>query len=598
MASSSAARIPRRQYLDLLLIYLRPHRLQAALLAVLLLTTTGLQLLNPQILRYFIDTAAEGGTVQTLLLTATAFIVVAFAGQVLTVCATYVGEWLGWTATNALRADLAQHCLDLDMSFHNERTPGELIERIDGDVTTLSNFFSRFVILVVGSVLLLFGVLVLLFWEDWRAGLALTLFALFALRVLWRLQHIAVPALAEERQATAELFGFLEERLAGIRDLRANGAGAYTMGRYHVHMRTLYRKARGAWMRAEIVWMSTTMLFAIGYALAFGLGALLFRADAITIGTVYLIFHYTELLRRPIEELSSQLQDLQRATAGIGRVKELHDTRSTLQDGRGDPLPPGPLGVEFRHVSFGYSPDELVLKDVSLRLEPGEVLGLLGRTGSGKSTIARLLFRLYDPSEGEIVLGGMDVRRVRLAELHAAVGMVTQQVQLFQGTVRDNLTLFTPNISDDQILHVLEEVGLADWFAGLPDGLDGHLSSGNAGLSAGEAQLLAFARVFLRSPQLVVLDEASSRLDPATEHLVEQAVDRLLEGRTAIIIAHRLATVQRADRILILEDGHVIEHGRRKELATDPNSRLHHLLRTGEAMAAGAMPSRAPDLLS
>ncbi|MBA2362314.1 MAG: ABC transporter ATP-binding protein [Chloroflexia bacterium] len=597
MSGSGAASVPRRQYIDLLFVYLRPHRSRAALLAVLLLLTTGLQLLNPLILRYFIDTAAEGGAVRTLLLTAGAFIVVAFAGQVLTVGATYVGEWLGWTATNALRADLARHCLDLDMSFHNERTPGELIERIDGDVTTLSNFFSRFVILVVGSVLLLLGVLVLLFWEDWRVGLALTLFALFALLVLRRLQHIAVPALAEERQASAELFGFLEERLAGIRDLRANGAGAYTMGRYHVHMRTLYRKARSAWMKAEIVWMSTTMLFAIGYALAFGLGALLFRGDAITIGTVYLIFHYTELLRRPIEELSSQLQDLQRATAGIGRVRELYDTRSALHDGPGDPLPSGPLAVDFRHVSFGYSPGELVLRDVSMRLAPGEVLGLLGRTGSGKSTIARLLFRLYDPTEGEIMVGGVNVRRARLTELHAVVGMVTQQVQLFQGTVRDNLTLFTPEIADAQILHVLREVGLSHWLAVLPDGLDSPLSSGNAGLSAGEAQLLAFARVFLRAPQLVVLDEASSRLDPATERLVEHAVGRLLEGRTAIIIAHRLATVQRADHILILEDGRVIEHGRREDLASDPSSHFHHLMQTGETMA-GAMPARAPDLLS
>ncbi len=210
MSGSGAASIPRRQYIDLLLVYLRPYRLQAALLTVLLLLTTGLQLLNPQILRYFIDTAVAGGTVRTLLLAAAAFIVVAFVGQVLTVCATYVGEWLGWTATNALRADLAQHCLDLDMSFHNERTPGELIERIDGDVTTLSNFFSRFVILIVGSGLLLIGVLVLLFWEDWRVGLALTAFALFALWVLLQLQHVAVPALASERQANAELFGFLE----------------------------------------------------------------------------------------------------------------------------------------------------------------------------------------------------------------------------------------------------------------------------------------------------------------------------------------------------------------------------------------------------
>lgn len=584
MTANATTNIPRRQYVDLLVTYLRPYRFRAALLAVLLLLSTGLQLLGPQILRYFIDTAVGGGEVRRLLPAAAAFILVALAAQVLTVGATYVGEWLGWMATNALRADLAQHCLDLDMSFHNERTPGELIERIDGDVTTLSNFFSRFVILVVGSGLLLMGVLVLLFREDWRVGLALTLFALFALWMLRRIRHVAVPALAEERQASADLFGFLEERLSGIRDLRSNGAGPYTMRRYYQSMRNLFTKGRRAWMKAEIVWMTTTGLFAIGYALAFGLGALLFGTGAITIGTVYLIFHYTELLRRPIEELSSQLQDLQRATAGIGRVRELYDTRSNLADGRGDPLPAGAPSVEFRRVSFGYGQEELVLRDVSFRLAPGEVLGLLGRTGSGKSTIARLLFRLYDPADGEILLGGVDVRRARLAELRSRVGMVTQQVQLFQGTVRDNLSLFDPGIPDGRILEVLEEVGLSQWVRGLPDGLDGQLSAGNAGLSAGEAQLLAFARVFLREPDLVVLDEASSRLDPATERLVESAVDRLLAGRTAIIIAHRLATVERADRILVLDDGGVLEYGRREELAIDPDSRFHQLLRTGKGL--------------
>ncbi len=584
MAANAATNIPRRQYVDLLVTYLRPYRSRAALLAVLLLLSTGLQLLGPQILRYFIDTAVGGGAVGRLLPAAGAFILVALAAQVLTVGATYVGEWLGWMATNALRADLAQHCLDLDMSFHNERTPGELIERIDGDVTTLSNFFSRFVILVVGSGLLLIGVLVLLFREDWRVGLALTLFAMFALWILRRIQHVAVPALAEERQASADLFGFLEERLSGIRDLRSNGAGPYTMRRFYQSMRNLFTKGRRAWMKAEIVWMTTTGLFAVGYALAFGLGALLFRAQAITIGTVYLIFHYTELLRRPIEELSSQLQDLQRATAGIGRVRELYDTRSDLADGRGDPLPVGAPSVEFRCVSFGYGQDELVLGDVSFRLAPGEVLGLLGRTGSGKSTIARLLFRLYDPADGAILLGGVDVRRARLAELRSRVGMVTQQVQLFQGTVRDNLSLFDSGIPDGRILEVLEEVGLSPWVRGLPDGLDRQLSAGNAGLSAGEAQLLAFARVFLREPDLVVLDEASSRLDPATERQVESAVDRLLAGRTAIIIAHRLATVERADRILVLDDGRVLEYGRREELATDPDSRFHQLLRTGKGL--------------
>jgi ABC-type multidrug transport system fused ATPase/permease subunit len=208
------------------------------------------------------------------------------------------------------------------------------------------------------------------------------------------------------------------------------------------------------------------------------------------------------------------------------------------------------------------------------------VLGLLGRTGSGKTTIARLLFRLYDPTEGAVRLGGVDVRAPRLAELRRRVGVVSQDVQLFHATVRDNVTFFDPSVPDDRIVAVLDEVGLGPWLRRQPRGLEAELR-GAGGLSAGEAQLLAFARVFLKDPGLVVLDEASSRLDPATERLLERAVDRLLAGRTAIVIAHRLATVARADRVLILEAGRVAEAGARAALAADPASRFARLLRVG-----------------
>jgi ATP-binding cassette subfamily B protein len=218
-------------------------------------------------------------------------------------------------------------------------------------------------------------------------------------------------------------------------------------------------------------------------------------------------------------------------------------------------------------------------------LEPGTVLGLLGRTGSGKTTLTRLLFRLYDPDEGMVRLGkhgsAMDLRQVSLADLRRRVGMVTQNIQLFHATVRDNLTFFDDRIPDEQILEVLQSVGLEAWLRALPDGLDTELESGGGGLSAGEAQLLAFTRIFLQDPGLVILDEASSRLDPATEHLIERAVDRLVQGRTTIIIAHRLGTVQRADEILILDNGRVAEHGPRDALASDPVSRFCSLMHTG-----------------
>jgi ABC-type multidrug transport system fused ATPase/permease subunit len=432
--------------------------------------------------------------------------------------------------------------------------------------------------------------------------MALTLFAFVALLVLSRSRHFAVPHMAAERQASAELFGFLEERLAGIDDIRANGAGDHVMRGFNKVERQRFYKARRAGALTNVLWAITTGLFALGYTLALGMGAYLYQAGAITIGTVYLIFQYTDLLRRPLEQISDQLKELQRASAGIGRIRQLAAIEPTIVEGPTAAVPPGALAVEFDRMSFEYddeprtegrglttehggdsvlSPQSSVLTDISFQIAPGRVLGLLGRTGSGKTTLTRLLFRLYDVTDGAIRLGGVDLRAVGLASLRERVGMVTQDVQLFQATIRDNLTLFDRSIADERILAMLAELGLVDWLAGLKDGLDTELAPGGGGLSAGEAQLLAFARVFLQDPGLVILDEASSRLDPATERLIERAVDRLLEGRTGIIIAHRLATVQRADEIMILDRGRVAEHGPRELLARDPASRFATLLRVG-----------------
>lgn len=247
-----------------------------------------------------------------------------------------------------------------------------------------------------------------------------------------------------------------------------------------------------------------------------------------------------------------------------------------------------PPAVRFKHVTFAYQPGEdPVLHDIDFTLPPGQILGLLGRTGSGKTTISRLLCRLYDTTEGAIRLDGVDVRDLPLAALRRRIGVVTQDVQLFQATVRENLTFFDPRIPDERILRVVDEMGLAAWLERLPRGLDTPLEAGGGGLSAGEAQLLAFIRVFLRDPAVVILDEPSSRLDPATERLIERGVDALLCGRTGIIIAHRLATVQRADLILTLGDGRILEFGPRAELAHSSDSRFAALLRIGleEALA-------------
>jgi ATP-binding cassette subfamily B protein/ATP-binding cassette subfamily C protein len=621
--------IPLKRYWNLLVAYLRPQWPSVAGLALLLSITIALQLLNPQILRGFIDSAMAGGEPETLTMSALLFIGVALLNQVLSIGTTYLGESVSWTATNALRADLAAHCLRLDLSFHKARTPGELIERVDGDVNALANFFSQFFIHMLGNLVLVVGVLALLFREDWRVGLAMSAFALVALSVLIRIRSFAVPYWTRVRETSAMFFGFLGEQLAGTEDVRSSGATGYVMRRFYQIVRGWLPLQRRAGLAGYSMWTTTLGLFAIGNAIAFGVGATLWASGALTIGTVYMIFYYTELLRQPIEQLRNQLQELQKADAGITRVTELFNTRSKLQEGHGAPIPPGPLSVAFERVSFAYDDTtndqrpttndqrptaggqpmtddeqaasrksqvaeeaqaatydlrpatrELVLDNISFELKPGRVLGLLGRTGSGKTTLARLLLRLYDPTAGTVRLGGVPARDACLDDVRRHVGVVTQDVQLFHATVRDNLAFFNPAIGDEQIRAALYDLGLRRWYESLPDGLDTELEAGGA-LSAGEAQLLAFARLFLADPGLVILDEASSRLDPATEQLIERAVSKLLHDRTAIIIAHRLGTIERADEILILEQGRILEHGDRVGLAGDPDSRFAQLLRAG-----------------
>lgn len=569
-------------YRGLLVTYLKPQWRRALLMTALLLGGIALQLVNPQLLRYFIDTALNGGAdPQPLLIAGALFIAIALLNQAISIYTTYLSENIAWTATNQLRMDLVAHCLRLEMAFHKAHTSGELIERIDGDVDTLSMFFAQAIVLLLGNGLLIVGVIVSLFYADWRIGLAIGLFALLGVIVLVPIRSRALRYTVEHREKDAEFFGFLGEQLAGTEDMRANGATDYVMRRFYELIRAWLPVRRRTSLGGYSMWIATLITFAVGNVLALGLGTYLWSSGHISLGTVYLAFYFTNLLNDPIEQIRQQMQQLQQAGAGVVRIRQLLRTEPAITDGSGRELPPGALGVEFRKVSFSYNADRPVLQNIDFYLKPGKVLGVLGRTGSGKTTLARLLLRLYDTSAGEILLSNVPVRATTLRELRRHIGMVTQDVQLFHASVRDNLTFFNHSIGDEKILEVLEDLGLGPWCRSLPKGLETILGSDGEGLSAGEAQLLAFTRVFLADPGLVILDEASSRLDPATEQLIEHAMSKLLTGRTGIVIAHRLSTIQRVDEILVLEGGRMLEYDARKILAADRSSRFYHLLQTG-----------------
>ncbi|MFO7683519.1 MAG: ABC transporter ATP-binding protein [Chloroflexota bacterium] len=650
--------------LTFLTTYLRPFWQRVVLLFGLLLAGIVLQLFAPQVIRRFLDAAQAGETTRVLVTMGLVYLLIVVGQKALNLLNTYLSTDLGWAATNRLRGDLAVHTMRLDMGFHKTRTPGEIIERIDGDVGNLAEYFSNLIVHVFSNALLLVGVLFLLFREDWRFGLIGLVYALVTAVFLRLIQKPNVTFWGDISRAEANLFGYLEERFGGTEDIRANGGEAYVMQGLYPKMALIARKRIQVDLFGGFTFAASTMFYVLTLVVTLALAGVLYLRGEMTIGAVFLMAFYVGLMEGPIKYIRRQMGNLQRAVASISRINEFFQLEPEVKDLAStgsasastgsastgsasastgsatastgsvtelvevpepvevtEPadvavLPRQAPSVQFANVSFAYkdqfslsptlsqgerepvsSPfgggpgwgegSNLVLDDVSFTLEAGKVLGVLGRTGSGKTTLTRLLFRLYDVDAGQIFLDGVDVRYAGLRDLRQHVGMVTQEVQLFEATVRDNLTLFRrydperPPISDAAIVDAIDTLGLSDWFQALPDGLDTMLKTGGQGLSAGEAQLLAFTRLFLRDPYLVILDEASSRLDPATEQLLERAIDRLLHRRTGIIIAHRLQTVQRADEILILENGRSLENGARTVLANDSNSRFYHLLQTG-----------------
>jgi ABC-type multidrug transport system fused ATPase/permease subunit len=297
-------------------------------------------------------------------------------------------------------------------------------------------------------------------------------------------------------------------------------------------------------------------------------------------GVVYLLLTYGTNLLWPLRLLLWQIEQLQNSLANIERINEFFNLETKIIDDGETVFPDGEVNLAFDNLDFGYS-EELVLKDISFSLDPGRKIGLVGHTGSGKTTLARLVFRLYDPKSGKIRVNGINTRNFPLKELRKNVAYVTQDVELFKASIRDNVTFFDREIPEKVIVDIFQDIGLGKWYNKLPNGLETIIYSEELGLSAGEEQLLALTRAFLKDPKIVVLDEASSRLDPATERQIEIALEKLLHGRSAIIIAHRLTTLHKVDDILILSDGEMVEYGSREELVQDPKSQFSQLLQKG-----------------
>ncbi|MFN0025740.1 MAG: ABC transporter ATP-binding protein [Acidimicrobiales bacterium] len=580
----------------LVLGLLRQHRLGLAGYAVVLGAATALPLVGSLLLARFVDLVVQRAAFGDLLPYAAGYALIGLGTAAVTIAVTWRTTSLAWRLTDGLRRDLTAHVLEADLAFHRDRTPGELVTRMDADVTAMTQFLSRVVARVIAIVLLgLAAVVVLAFIEPLLAPVLAVGLGLIG-AVTWAQRNSAMTHTVAERTGEAEVMGVAEQYLAAAEEVAALGAGAHGVGRVGVGSARLVA-AIGRRTKTQMrVQGSIRLCIVAAELLMVGVGALLMRRGSLGVAEVFLGFRFVVLVRQPVEGLTWRLQEAQGASGAARRVLDLLSEWRAVPGGT-SLLPPGPLAISFEDIELIYDDEDgaaAALHGLSVVLPAGRTVGVVGRTGSGKTSLARLVLRLVAPTRGRLLIGGAELSTIAEADLRRRVAAIPQDVQLFPGTVADNVTLFQ-DYPDAEVHEALIAVGLGPWLAQQRDGLHAQLTDGEggrggelgAGLSAGQAQLLALARGLLRRPDVVVLDEATSRVDPGTQLAIAEATAGLVRGRTAIIIAHRLETLEICDDIAVMADGRLVEYGPRPQLAADHTSRYAQLL--AAAGAAGGL---------
>ncbi|MGI8795502.1 MAG: ABC transporter ATP-binding protein [Acidimicrobiia bacterium] len=545
---------------------LRPYRGQIALATLLLVSQTACLLAGPALVRYGIDSGLGPGDAGALNTAAIVYLVIAFVGAYLGRLVILMVARVGETFLRDLRERVFRHLLSLGLDFFEREKTGRLVARMTSDIEALQELVSVGLVMFVQNALIFVGAIVVIFLLSWQLALfVLVVVPPVVIASRW-FRRESNRAYLEVRDRIGQNLATLQEGLAGVRVVQAFGREPAVTRRfrgtneaqYDAHLETVRISAR------YFPFVEFSGVF--GTALIIGIGGWFVNRDIVTVGTVAAFVLYLNNLFEPVQQLSQLYNLVQQSGAALQKLFELLDTRSSITERPGavDLPDEGPLQVE--HVTFGYGDGEPVLHDVTLPVAPGERLALVGPTGAGKSTLAKLIARFYDPREGRVRFGGVDLRDATLRSLRRRIVVVPQEGFLFAGTVRDNIRFGWAEATDAEIDDAISALGLTERFDALIDGLDTEVRERGSRLSAGERQLVSLTRAALADPTLLVLDEATSNLDPGTERTVEQALERLMEGRTVVVIAHRLSTAERADRIAVVDEGRLAELGTHEEL--------------------------------
>jgi len=558
------SRAEAQQVLRRLLRMLRPYWAAMALVAVMLVGQVGALLGGPALVARGID-AIKAHDRSKLDQSVVAYLVLAFLALVMGRLVIRSIARMGESFLRGLRMQVFRHLMSLSMNFFETEKTGRLVARMTSDIDALDELLAQGLVLLVQNVLIFLGALVAIFIMSWELALFVTVIVppvYFASR--W-FRRVSNRAYLDVRDSIATNMSTLQEGLEGIRVVQAYGREGSFTDRFAETNEQQFQKNLVTVRISSLYFPAIEYAGVIGTAVILGVGGWLTSRDVISVGTLAAFALYLQNLFDPVQQLSQLYNTVQSAGAALRKVFELLDERPSVSERPGAVDLPPDGAIDAVDVSFAYVED-VVLRDVTLHIARGERLALVGPTGAGKSTLAKLLARFYDPVSGSVSVGGVDLRDATMRSLRETICVVPQEGYLFAGTLRENVRVGRTEATDDEVAAALAALGLLERFEAFPDGLETEVREGGSRLSAGEKQLISLTRAALADPAILVLDEATSNLDPGTEHDVEQALERLMEGRTVIVVAHRLSTAARADRIAVVDEGRLAELGSHDEL--------------------------------
>ena len=561
LAAAYDARLLRR-----LLRYLVPHRRTAAVALAAIVGHALLQLAEPYLIKLAIDRHILTGELAGLEQIAAALLVILTGSFVLEYLETYTMGMVGQRIMYDLRMEIYAHLQRIDVAYYDRHPVGRLMTRVTTDVDALNDLFASGVISVFRDVVLLVGIMAVLLWMDWRLAIvAFSVLPLIALVTQWFRRNARVSYRAV-RGWIARINAALQENITGMSTVQLFRREARSFGAFDELNRGHTQANLDSIFYYAVFYPAIELIGAVATAAIIWYGGGWTLEGTLTLGTLVAFIQYSQRFFRPISDLSEKFNILQAAMASSERIFGLLDTPPRLVSPAAGRLPDGPGRITFENVWFAYRGDDYVLRDVSFTVEPGERIGIAGATGAGKTTLINLLLRFYDVNRGRIAIDGVDIREIPLDHLRGRFGLVLQDVFLFSGTIRENIACGPGEASDAEVRAAADAARASSFIDRLPGRLDAEMAERGATLSAGQKQLLSFARALALDPQVLVLDEATSNVDTATEALIRDALHRLIAGRTTVAIAHRLSTLRDMDRVLVFHKGELREAGPHRAL--------------------------------